>query len=170
MDPNHAALIPDWSREKPRRLWHPSRRLLQAIRGYQAAHVRSGFAGYLARRYWVLLHRFWSVITQAEIDLNCEIDGGLLIPHPNGIVIHPHARIGANCLIFQQVTLGTVQGAKGMPVLGNQVDIGGGAKILGPVIIGHHAVIGANAVVLQDVKPHDTVVGIPARPTTNINH
>lgn len=163
MVPKNTAEDPDWNREKPRRLWDPSRRLLQAIRSYQAAKTRGGLVGYLSHKYWALLHRFWSVITQAEIDLNCQIEGGLLIPHPNGIVIHPNVRIGANCLIFQQVSLGTVQGATGVPVLGNHTDVGAGAKILGPVVIGDHALIGANAVVRSDVSAHDTVAGIPAR-------
>lgn len=152
---------PDWQREAPRRLWDPSRQLLQSIRTYQSPG--SGLVGSLRRKMAVLRHRFWSVVSQAEIDLTTQIDGGLLIPHPNGIVIHPQAQIGANCLIFQQVTLGTVSGRRGAPRLGIHVDIGAGARILGPVNIGDHTVIGANAVVLTDVPPHSTAVGVPAR-------
>lgn len=152
---------PDWQREAPRRLWDPSRQLLQSIRTYQSPG--SGLVGSLRRKMAVLRHRFWSVVSQAEIDLTTQIDGGLLIPHPNGIVIHPQAQIGANCLIFQQVTLGTVSGRRGAPRLGIHVDIGAGARILGPVNIGDHTVIGANAVVLTDVPPHATAVGVPAR-------
>lgn len=68
-------------------------------------------------------HRLWSVVTGAEIDLNAKIGGGLLRPHPNGIVIHPDAVIVCNCLIFQQVTLGTSTGgvfprSEGMSMLG----------------------------------------------------
>ena len=89
-----------------------------------------------------------------------------MLPHPNGVVIHPEARVGVNCMIFQQVTLGTAGHgeAKGRaPVVGGHVDIGAGAKILGGVTIGDHAKIGANAVVLCDVPPGATAVGIPAR-------
>jgi serine O-acetyltransferase len=86
----------------------------------------------------------------------------LLIPHPNGIVIHPEARIGVNCLIFQQVTIGA-DGRQGEPEIGGHVDIGAGARILGPVRIGSHAKIGANAVVIADVPAGATAVGIPAR-------
>lgn len=82
--------------------------------------------------------------------------------HPNGIVIHPEAKIGVNCLIFQQVTIG-MGTVPGLPVIGGHVDIGAGAKILGGVKIGDHAKIGANAVVLQDVPAHGTAVGIPAK-------
>lgn len=110
----------------------------------------------------MLRHRFWAAVSGADIPLNCRIGGGLLIPHPNGIVIHPASQIGPNCLILQQVTIGS--GKSGVPTLGGHVDVGAGAKILGAVHIGDHAVIGANAVVVDDVIASTTVVGIPARP------
>lgn len=86
----------------------------------------------------------------------------MLIPHPNGIVIHPEARIGINGLIFQQVTIGTRDGG-GVPIIEDHVDIGAGAKILGPVRIEAHARIGANAVVLTGVPRGAVAVGIPAK-------
>ncbi len=85
------------------------------------------------------------------------------MPHPNGIVIHPEAIVGPNCLIFQQVTLGAGGPIAGCPKLGGHVDVGAGAKILGGVTIGDHARIGANAVVLTDVASRATAVGVPAR-------
>jgi serine O-acetyltransferase len=119
------------------------------------------------RKFAVLRHRFWSAVTGAEIPLGTQIGGGLMMPHPNGIVIHPAATIGPNCLIFQQVTLAGGDG--GAPRIGGHVDIGAGAKVLGAVTIGDHARIGANAVVLTDVPERSTAVGIPARivETTN---
>jgi serine O-acetyltransferase len=84
-----------------------------------------------------------------------------MLPHPNGIVIHPDAVIGPNCLILQQVTTGT-RGEGNPPVLGGHVDVGAGAKILGPLRIGAHAIIGANAVVLRNVPEGATAVGVPA--------
>jgi serine O-acetyltransferase len=109
-----------------------------------------------------LRHRFWSAVAGADIPVNASrIGGGLMIPHPTGVVVHPEAVIGPNCLIFQQVTIGT--GPKpGVPRLGGHVDVGPGAKILGGVTIGDHAVIGANAVVLSDVPPGAVAVGVPA--------
>ncbi len=151
---------PDWLRERPRKFWDPSRRLLRAIRKYQAIGD-AGFLSLFTKKYWVLSHRFWPVITGAEIDLNSQIGGGLLIPHPNGIVIHPNVVIGPNCLIFQQVTLGDADG--GVPTVGGHVDIGAGAKILGDITLGDHSRVGANAVVTKDVAKGDTVVGIPAK-------
>jgi serine O-acetyltransferase len=110
-----------------------------------------------------LEHLFWSAVAGCEIQLDARIGGGLLIPHPNGIVIHPNATIGPNCLVFPQVTIGSTAGAPGVPRIGGHVDIGAGAKVLGSVTIGDHAKIGTNAVVLRDVPAGATAVGIPAR-------
>lgn len=154
-----SAIDPDWSRERKQAWsWHPSRSLLRSIRDYQNAQ---GLFSPVKRRYAVLRHRFWSVITGADIPINSALGGGLLIPHPNGIVIHPHAAIGCNCLIFQQVTIGAT--ASGIPAIGGHVDIGAGAKIIGPVSIGDHAKIGANALVRTDVPAHGIFVGETGR-------
>ena len=85
------------------------------------------------------------------------------MPHPNGIVIHPNAVIGVNCLIFQQVTI------TNDVTIGYHVDIGAGAKILGPAIIGNDIQIGANAVVTKDIPSGYTVAGVPAKPTGIVN-
>src|SRR6202035_3462871 len=132
-----------------------------SIRRYQAWRGRRGPVAALARKLLVLRHRFWSVVTGADIPLTCEIGGGLLIPHPNGIVIHPEAKIGVNCLIFQQVAIGTRDGA-GAPWVGGHVDIGAGAKVLGNIEIGPHARIGANAVIVKNVEGGGTAVGWPS--------
>jgi serine O-acetyltransferase len=115
------------------------------------------------RKWCALRHRFWSIVCGADIPLNCQIGGGLVMPHPNGIVIHPKSVIGVNCMIFQQVTIGTVGSKPGLPRIGGHVDIGAGAKVLGPVTIGDHAQIGANAVVVNDVPAGAVAVGIPAK-------
>jgi serine O-acetyltransferase len=149
---------PDWTRETPTQFWDPGRQLLHSIRRYQFWRDKAGPLAAMSRRVNVLRHRFWSVVTGAEIPLNTQIGGGLLIPHPNGIVIHPDAKIGVNCLIFQQVTIG-IRDARGSPEIGGHVDIGAGAKVLGPVKIGAHARIGANAIILKDVEPAESAVG-----------
>lgn len=152
----------DWSREEPLRWWDPSRQLLASIRSFDRAEKRGGVLGRLMQRVAVLRHRFWSVVSGADIPINSSgLGGGLLLPHPQGVVIHPDAKVGPNCLLLQQVTLGT--GPKpGTPRLGGHVDVGAGAKILGGVTIGDHAVIGANAVVISDVPAHCVAVGVPA--------
>ncbi|MBV6636397.1 MAG: serine acetyltransferase, partial [Mameliella sp.] len=108
-------------------------------------------------RYWVLNHWFWSLMCQSELHLTTEIGGGLRLTHPTGIIVHPEARIGVNCMIFHQVTLA------GPVVLGGHVDVGAGAKLIGPLTVGDHAVIGANAVVTRDVPAGATVAGVPAK-------
>jgi serine O-acetyltransferase len=89
----------------------------------------------------------------------------LRISHQNGIVIHPHAEIGDNCLIRQNVTIGAVSHARGWeaPKLGNGVQVGCGAAILGQVTIGDGASIGPNAVVMTDVPAGATVVAPASR-------
>ncbi|MGX9356299.1 serine acetyltransferase [Roseobacteraceae bacterium S113] len=143
---------PDWSREEITRFWEPGKKLIRAVRRYQALGGRG-----VRAKYWALNHRFWSVITQSEIHLTCEIGGGLRLPHPTGIIVHPEARIGVNCMLFHQVTLA------GPVVVGGHVDIGAGAKIVGPLRLGDDVRVGANAVVTADVADGLTVAGIPAR-------
>jgi len=157
-----SAETPDWSREhKDFFEWAPSRALIGSIRAYQRHADTPGWWGDLLRGVAVLRHRWWSIVTGADIPLNCRLGGGLLMPHPNGIVIHPDAQIGPNCLLFQQVTIGTREA--GAPKIGGHVDVGAGAKIIGSVTIGRNAKIGANCVVLHDVPAGATAVGIPAR-------
>ncbi len=158
----------DWEREKViAGRYEPGKQLLKALRNYQCTSEKGGILKVLRRKAFVIAHRFWSAVCGADIPLNARIGGGLLIPHPNGIVIHPEAEIGPNCLIFQQVTIGA--GTRpGLPVIEGHVDIGAGAKILGGVRIGAHARIGANAVVINDIPPNATAVGIPARIKTEM--
>jgi serine O-acetyltransferase len=157
-----SADVPDWTRERPRQFWDPGRKLILAIRRYQYWHNKDGLFASIMCKSLVLRHRFWSVVCGAEIPLSCCIGGGLVINHPNGIVIHGDAKIGVNCLIFQQTTIGT-RDRLGAPEIEGHVDIGAGAKILGQIRIGAHARIGANAVVLSDVPSGAVAVGIPAK-------
>jgi serine O-acetyltransferase len=152
-----SATDPDWSREKLSKWWEPSRQMLKYIRNYQKWRQQGGIFGYFLSLSNIIQHRFWSAVAGTEIPLNSQIGGGLVMPHPNGIVIHPEASIGPNCMIFQQVTI--VFDVK----IGGHVDIGAGAKIIRSVTIGDHALIGANAVVMCDVPPGATAVGIPAK-------
>jgi serine O-acetyltransferase len=102
----------------------------------------------------------------AEIHPKCTIGPYFCLFHSNGLVIGDRVRIGSNFRCFHGVTLGDKDAVPGQPILGNDVTVYAGAKILGPIHIGDRAVIAANAVVLCDVPPDCVAVGIPARVTT----
>jgi serine O-acetyltransferase len=100
-----------------------------------------------------------------EIPWEAEFGPGLLLPHPSGIVIHPRARAGKNCTILQGVTIGNnlYQDRDCVAVIGDNVTICAGARIIGAVKIGDNVTVGANAVVTRDVEPGCIVAGVPAR-------
>lgn len=106
--------------------------------------------------------RFWTGI---EIHPGAKIGRRLVIDHGMGIVIGETAEIGDDCLLYQGVTLGGTgkDVGKRHPTLGNNVMVGSGAKVLGPFRVGDNARIAANAVVLREVPPGATVVGVPGR-------
>ncbi len=124
----------------------------------------------LWQRKLYFLGRFSSHIarwlTGIEIHPAAKIGRRLVIDHGMGVVIGETAEIGDDCYIYHQVTLGVARtmGGKRHPTVGNNVIIGTGAKVLGPITIGDNARIGSNAVVVDSVPPDTTVVGIPARP------
>ncbi len=103
--------------------------------------------------------------TGIEIHPGAKIGKGLFIDHGMGIVIGETAEIGDNCTIYQNVTLGGTGKDKGKrhPTVGDNVLIGCGAKVLGPFTVGNNSKIAANAVVLSEVPPNSTCVGVPAR-------
>jgi serine O-acetyltransferase len=101
------------------------------------------------------------IIGGAEIPPNGIVDGGMLIPHVNRIMIRPGAKIGVNCLTFQQVTIRARNG-RSEPVIEDHVNVVG-AKILGPVFIGAHPKIGTNAVAVSDVLSGAVAASIPTK-------
>jgi len=109
----------------------------------------------------MLLNKINGVFSNCIIGRGAEFGPGFVLIHANGVVINGKVRGGSNILLEHQVTIGA-QGRES-PVIGNNVFMGAGAKIIGRVTVGEGARIGANAVVIDDVPPHSTVVGIPAR-------
>lgn len=104
--------------------------------------------------------------TGIEIHPGAKIGNNLFIDHGMGVVIGETAEVGDNVTMYHGVTLGGIGGepnAKRHPTVEDNVMIGAGAKILGPITIGRGAKIGANAVVLKDVPPYTTVVGVPGK-------
>ncbi|MEM8874339.1 MAG: hypothetical protein AAGD32_08770 [Planctomycetota bacterium] len=154
---------PQWQRESATHVPLAARKMLKAIRAYQHHASRSGPINRLRRMSANLRHRIWSHLCRAHVPLNTSVGGGLLLLHPDGVVIHPDSVIGPNCTILQQVTIGNGADGEGCPTLGAGVDVGAGAKVLGKITVGAGAKIGANAVVVKDVPAGYTAVGIPAR-------
>ncbi len=114
------------------------------------------------------LYKLLKVLSQimTGIDLPCEVRVGrrFLIEHFGGIIISGDAVFGDDCVVRNGVTVGLRhRGVRGAPVIGDRVDIGAGAKVLGPIRIGNDVAIGANAVVIQDVPDGCLAVGVPAR-------
>lgn len=103
-----------------------------------------------------------------DIEISVEIGSGVVFPHPLCIVIGGRARIGRNCKIMQGVSIGGSLGRKkedgqSQPYIGDNVFIGAGAKIIGPVTIGNNVTIGANSVVTKDVPDNSNAYGIPIK-------
>ena len=100
-----------------------------------------------------------------DIHPAAKIAGGVFIDHGVGVVIGETAEVGSNVVIYQGVTLGGTgkDTGKRHPTIQDNVMISAGAKVLGPITIGHDSKIGAGSVVLKDVPPHCTVVGVPGR-------
>jgi serine O-acetyltransferase len=105
-------------------------------------------------------------VTNIEIHPAASVGQGLFIDHGTGVVVGETAEIGDNVTLYQGVTLGGTGFATGKrhPTVECNVTIGSGAKLLGPITIGHGAKIGANSVVIHDVPPNSTVVGNPGHP------
>ena len=114
------------------------------------------------KRYW-LYHRAVETLTGISIPKSVEVGPGLKIWHFGNIFVHAKAKIGANCTLRQGVTIGNRQTDGPTPVLEDDVELGAYAQVLGDVRIGKGAKVGAMSVVLQDVPPGATAVGIPAR-------
>jgi serine O-acetyltransferase len=111
-----------------------------------------------------ITQKLLEMITGVELPNRAEIGGGLFMPHANGIIIHMEAKIGSNCNIGQQVTVG-VGGTDmaGTPTIGDRVFLGPGAKLFGPITVGDDVAVGANAVVLKDLPDRAVAVGVPAK-------
>ena len=112
-----------------------------------------------------LIYYHYQIKFSIAISYQEKIGTGLYIGHHGGIVTNAEAPIGANCNLSHGVTIGVTRRGeyKGIPVIGNNVYIGPGAKIIGKVRIGDHAAIGANAVVNKDLPDYGVVVGVPGR-------
>lgn len=111
-----------------------------------------------------LIYIFEREFLKCSIPASCKIGGGTKLAYGGiGIVIHARCVIGRNCVIGQGATLGGKSRWYEVPVLGDNVYVSAGARILGPIRIGNNVVIGANAVVVKDVPDNCVVAGVPAK-------
>jgi serine O-acetyltransferase len=152
-----------------------------AARGVGTLEILTGWAGVQALLAHRVSHALWEQrvpilpraiayasrsITGVEIHPAASIGGDFFIDHGSGVVIGETAEIGDRVTLYQGVTLGGTGFARGKrhPTLEDNVTVGSGAKLLGPVTVGRNAKIGANTVVIEDVPPETTVVGNPGHP------
>jgi serine O-acetyltransferase len=134
---------------------------------YRFGRWRYGVRPALLRKFFSLIYRIAfkliQIITGIELPCEVEIGRNFVIDHFGGIVISGFAKFGDNCRIRNGVVVGLKRVDEPQaPVIGNDVDIGAGAKLLGPISIGNNVAIGANAVVIRDVPDDCIAAGVPA--------
>lgn len=134
---------------------------------YRFGRWRYGVRPALLRKLFSLIYKVLYKIIQivTGIELPCEATVGrnFVIDHFGGIIVSGYARFGDNCRIRNGVVVGLRRVEEpAAPIIGNNVDIGAGAKVLGPIRIGDNSIIGANAVVIEDVPENSIAIGVPA--------
>lgn len=148
-----------------------ARNTLEILLCYPGLHAvwLHGVANWLYRRRFFTVARIVSHVnrwfTGVEIHPGATLGRGIFIDHGMGIVVGETAEIGDNCLLYKGVVLGgtTLSKGKRHPTLGRNVVVGSNACLLGGITVGDHVRVGSNSVVIRDVPPGSTVVGVPAR-------
>ena len=146
----------------------PWRQGLWVMAVYRFGRWRYGFKHRIVRAplsfIYKLMFKFVQIVTGIELPCETTVGRRFRIDHFGGVIISGDVAIGDDVVIRNGVTIGLRRtGVRGSPKIGNRVDVGAGARILGRVTIGDDSTIGANAVVLQDVPPNSIAIGVPAR-------
>jgi len=129
-----------------------------------ANSIRVPLLGLILRIIAFLMFKMTEIVTAVSLPASVPIGRGFYVGHYGPVILHSRAVIGENCSVGPGVVIGTKgRGSQGAPTLGNNVYVGVGAKVLGGITIGDNAIIGANSVVVRDIPPGATAVGIPAR-------
>src|SRR6266568_4306306 len=133
---------------------------------YRFGRWRYGVKPTILRKFfsfvYKLLFKLIQIVTGIELPCETDVGNNFVIDHFGGIIVSGYARFGDNCRIRNGVVVGLRRiEEKTAPVIGNNVDIGSGAKLLGPIKIGDNSIVGANAVVLNDVPANSIAVGVP---------
>jgi serine O-acetyltransferase len=125
--------------------------------------VRPALLRKLCSFIYKVLYKFIQIVTGVELPCEATVGRNFVIDHFGGIIVSGYARFGDNCRIRNGVVVGLRRVEEpAAPVIGNNVDIGAGAKVLGPIRIGDNSIIGANAVVIEDVPENSIAIGVPA--------
>ncbi len=126
--------------------------------------IKVPILSHLLKIFAFVLFKVTEIVSGISLPVSAEIGKGFYIGHFGYIVLHSDVKIGENCSVVSGVLIGTLGlGKNGVPVIGHNVYIGAGAKILGGIKIGNNVRVGANAVVLSDIPDGATAVGIPAQ-------
>lgn len=159
--------------ENIREDWHTYQRDITRQGFWVMLVYRFGRWRYTIKSRWIrlpfsflykVLYLFIQIITGIELPCEAKVGRRFTIEHFGGIVVSGDATFGDDVIIRNGVTVGLRHtGVRGSPIIGNRVDIGAGAKLLGPIQIGDDVAIGANAVVIKDVPANSIAVGVPAR-------
>ncbi len=153
-------------RTHDRAFWSPG---FQSLAAYRLGLWGNGLRWKVLRVPVRLVHGFLAGFTRRvygmELSTRTRLGRRLKLAHQHGIVIHPRAVIGDDCLLRQGVTIGSLRAGtrSGAPVLGDRIEVGAGAVLMGPIRIGDDAVIGPNAVVMTNVPAGSIVAAPPAR-------
>ena len=135
--------------------------IMNAIKLYRLSNrlykIKFRVLATIVQKFNSLIHNSY-IPCSAKIGYDCNFAYGGI-----GVVIHCNAKIGNNCMIGQNITIGGRAGHGGPPVIGNNVYIAAGSRVLGQIKIGDNVVIGANAVVIKDIPSNSVVAGVPAK-------
>ncbi|QHO78433.1 serine acetyltransferase [Bradyrhizobium sp. CCBAU 051011] len=125
--------------------------------------VRPALLRKLCSFVYKVLYKIIQIVTGIELPCEASVGRNFVIDHFGGIIVSGYARFGDNCRIRNGVVVGLRRVEEPVaPVIGNNVDIGAGAKVLGPIRVGDNSIIGANAVVIEDVPENSIAIGVPA--------
>ncbi len=131
----------------------------------ESLQSKTGIVASILRKVLLVFKPIVEGFSGCRIEYGARIGAGLLLHYSTGIIISGEAVIGENCTLFSQACVIHKANKKGQgaPAIGNNVELGSGCKIVGNVVVGDHTIVGANAVVLNDVPAYSIAVGIPAR-------
>lgn len=137
----------------------PGFQAILVYRLFREAHLK----GIPTQPLRYVVERCVEVSTGISIPVQAEFGGGLRIHHFGGIIVHPSVKVGRNCTLYHDVTLGADGLTEAAPVLGDDVLLGSGARVLGDIHLGDRCRVGANAVVVKSFGPDAVLVGSPAK-------